>query len=100
MNSPRRSALAGVALVVVLLFASGCAMIPPPRALWNLTRSAPPPNADRTGFNLSVYENVWRWVDARYYTADFNGADWPAARERHRAAAAAAKNDQELYTAI
>jgi carboxyl-terminal processing protease len=66
----------------------------------NLATPAPAADADRTKFNLSVYDNVWRWIDTRYYDANFNGADWPAARERHRAAAAAAKNDAELYTAI
>ncbi|HVS53186.1 MAG TPA: S41 family peptidase [Opitutaceae bacterium] len=82
------------------MFFAGCATIPPPRALANLATPAPATGADRTAFNVSVYDNVWRWIDARYYDANFNGADWPAARERHRADAAAAKNDAELYAAI
>ncbi len=95
-----KSALLAVLLVVALALLSGCATVPPPRALWNLTVRPPAPGEDRRAFNLSVYENAWRWVDERYYAANFNGADWPAARERHRPAAEAAKNDRELYAAI
>lgn len=86
--------------LLLSLCGAGCSMIPPPRALVNMATPAPKPGEDRTKFNLSVYDNVWHWVDARYYDEHFNGADWPGARERHRAAAAAAKNDRELYQAI
>ena len=61
---------------------------------------APKPGEERTKFNLSVYDNAWRWVDAHYYDPNFNGADWAGARERHRAAAAAAQDDTALYAAI
>lgn len=79
---------------------SGCAVIPPPRALWNLSRPAPAAGDDRTGFNRSVYDNVWNWVKDYYYDENFNGVDWRAAGERHRDAAIQAKDDAELYAAI
>ncbi len=94
----RPAALFVAAVVLGLL--TGCAMIPPPRAAWNLVASAPAPNQERTAYNLSVYDNVWDWVDRCYYDATFNGVDWNAAKERHRAAAGSARNDDELYTAI
>lgn len=86
--------------VLGLAFVSGCATIPPPRALWNMHVPAPKPGTDRTAFNLSVYDNVGDWVQTRYYDASYNGADWAAARARHREAAAVAKDDAELYRAI
>jgi hypothetical protein len=81
-----------IALVAIaaLAFVSGCATIPPPRSVWNMAAPAPREGQDRTGFNLSVYDNVWRWIRSGYYDANFNGVDWPAAGERHRAGAAAA----------
>lgn len=79
---------------------SGCATIPPPRAALNLARSAPAEGADRRAYNLSVYDNVWSWIYHDYYDPHFNGVDWRAAKERHRDAAGAAKNDEELYAAI
>lgn len=87
-------------VAVVLGLLSGCAAIPPPRAAWNLVASAPASNQERTAYNLSVYDNVWDWVDRCYYDATFNGVDWKAAKGRYRAAAGSARNDDELYTAI
>ncbi len=87
-------------VAVVLGLLTGCAVIPPPRAAWNLVASAPAPNQERTAYNLSVYDNVWDWVDRCYYDATFNGVDWNAAKERYRAAAGLARNDDEMYTAI
>lgn len=86
-----------IALVCV---AGGCATIPPPRAAWNLVAPGAPKGAEREGFNLSVYDNVWRWTRDHYYDPAMNGADWAGARERHRGAAASARNDEELYSAI
>lgn len=100
---PKTSARRRCGWLTLLLGAwlfSGCAMIPPPRALVNLATRAPAPGADRAAFNRSVYDNVWHWVNSYYYDANFNGVDWPAARERHRAAAESAKDDTELYVAI
>ena len=98
----RRFARASLLACTLLLswFATGCAVIPPPRALYNLAKSAPATGEDRTAFNRSVYDNVGNWVRDNYYDPQYNGVDWPAARERHRAAAEAATNDAELYTAI
>lgn len=66
----------------------------------NLMTRSPSPGKDRTAFNLSVYDNAWKWVYRGYYDTTFNGVDWKAARLRHRLDAAAAKNDDELYRAI
>ncbi len=88
------------AFVGVCALLAGCATIPPPKALVNLMSSAPKPGADRTAYNLSVYDNVGDWVADHYYDPHYNGADWPAARARHRTAARDAKDDTELYTAI
>lgn len=91
-----RALLVGIALFL----ASGCATIPPPRAAWNLMARVPAPGHDRSSYNLSVYDNAWNWVYRGYYDANFNGVDWRAARDRHRAAAAAARDDSALYAAI
>lgn len=84
----------------LVLFLSGCATIPPPRAAWNLLAHAPSAGADRTAFNISVYNNVWSWVYRDYYDARFNGANWMEARKRHFSAAASATDDDALYAAI
>lgn len=78
----------------------GCAMVPSPRAAVNLVTSAPAPGTERTAYNLRVFDNVWSWIYRGYYDAQFNGVDWFAARERHRAAAARAQNETELYAII
>lgn len=94
----RLSACLGLALICAGLF--GCATIPPPRAGWNLMAPGAPKAGDRSAFNVSVYDNVWNWVRGHYYDPGMNGADWRAAGNRHRPAAAAAKDDTELYAAI
>lgn len=88
-------------LFVALAFLAGCAAIPPPRAFVNL---AGPHRAvaaaERPAFNARVFDETWDWVNRRYYDAKFNGADWAAARARHRPAALAAADDAALYAAL
>jgi carboxyl-terminal processing protease len=89
-----------VILIAALGLLSGCAMVPSPRALWNLAAPGAPEGGDRRAYNASVYDNAWSWVYSKYYDTTFNGVDWKAARDRHRPAALAAKTDEELYAAI
>lgn len=91
---------AGVLAFALGGFFSGCATIPPPRAALNLLTPRPSASTDRTRYNLAVYDNVWNWVYSDYYDERFNGVDWPAARLRHRDAAARAQTEAALYTAI
>lgn len=43
---------------------------------------------------------VWELVNERFYRADFNGVDWPAARETYLPRAQAAKSWEELSPVI
>ncbi len=65
---------------------------------------SPPPalqaETPRPQRNLSVLDWVWTTINTYYYESDFHGIDWAAARERHRAAAEAAADDDELYRVI
>lgn len=47
-----------------------------------------------------VFEEVWSTVNKTFYDPNFNGVDWQAARDKYAPLAAAAKTDEELYTAI
>lgn len=80
------------ALVALVLVFSGCATSP--RAYVE-----PPPlsAADRTAFNLEVYDAAWELVHKKYFDPDFRGVDWAAKGREHRPAAAAAHDDAELY---
>jgi carboxyl-terminal processing protease len=95
----QRLLFALAAFIAALL--GGCATVPPPGALLNYAggpRVVAPEN--RAAFNARVYDQAADWVGRRYYDATLNGADWPAARDRHRPAALAATNDTELYAAL
>jgi len=59
--------------------------------LFALALSAPPER---------VFDKVWATVGEDYYDANYNGADWPAARKMYRAKAAAARDDDELYKTL
>lgn len=83
------------------LLLGGCAALPPPAATFNYAspaRAIAP--AERSGFNARVYDQAADWVARRYYDPACNGADWAAARTRHRPAALAATTDAELYTTL
>jgi carboxyl-terminal processing protease len=45
-------------------------------------------------------QRVWELVNERFYRADFNGVDWPAAREKYLPRAQAAKSWEELGPVI
>ncbi len=47
-----------------------------------------------------VFEKVWSTVSEDYYDANYNGADWAAAREAFQAKASAARNDEKLYKTL
>ncbi|HLP02102.1 MAG TPA: S41 family peptidase, partial [Opitutaceae bacterium] len=90
-----------LALVVLAALLGGCATVPPPSALLNYaggTRAVAP--EERTAFNARVFDQAADWVARRYYDPALNGADWSAARARHRPAALAATTDAELYVAL
>lgn len=85
-----------LAVAMATLFVAGCA-----------TRTAGPPaepvyaSADvRAEAHRAVLEQAWRMIEKRFYAADFNGADWSTAFERHAPAAAAAPDTAALYAVI
>jgi carboxyl-terminal processing protease len=49
---------------------------------------------------ISTFEGVWQTVRDRFYDPRLNGLDWPAVRERYRAAAAEATSDERLAEVI
>lgn len=55
---------------------------------------------DRAEAHRQVLDQVWEFVDRRFYAADFNGADWATARERYQAAAEAAPDAEALYEVV
>ncbi|HLP08716.1 MAG TPA: S41 family peptidase [Opitutaceae bacterium] len=91
-------------LLALLAFAAllgGCATVPPPSALFNYAegaRAVAP--EERAVFNARVFDQAADWVARRYYDPTLNGADWSAARARHRPEALAATTDAELYAAL
>lgn len=91
------------AVATILLWLAGCYTVPPRGEIPWIKYDPPPPIAAETPRprrNLEVFDWVWRTVNAIYYDSRFHGVDWPAARERHRPAAAAAADDDQLYRAI
>ena len=80
---------------------AGCAAIPPPAAFLNyIAPAGTVAPAERPAFNARVLDQVSGWVARRYFDPACNGLDWPAACARHRPAILAARNDDELYTAL
>lgn len=49
---------------------------------------------------ISTFEGVWQTVRDRFYDPHLNGLDWPAVRERHRAAVVEATSDERLAEVI
>ena len=85
---------------VIVAWLGGCAALPPPRAFVNVVTPGVLERGKGSAHNARVLDQVWDWVNRRYYDAQFNGADWAAARERHRAAILAAADDTALYLAL
>ncbi len=88
-----------LALLAAFLCA-GCAVLPPPAAVLNYAGSSTPSTAARPAFNARVFDQAADWIARRYYDKTLNGADWAAARARHRPAVLAATSDTELYAAL
>jgi carboxyl-terminal processing protease len=88
--SPRLLCL--LAALCSLMVWSGCSTIPSA-----YTEPAPLNLADRTALNLKVHDAVWQLVNDKHFDPNFRGVDWNAMRTKYRAAAAAAKDDTELY---
>jgi carboxyl-terminal processing protease len=62
----------------------------------------PPPlnAADRTALNLKVHDAVWQLVKDKHFDPNFRGVNWDDMRTKYRSAAAAAKDDAELYRVL
>lgn len=58
------------------------------------------PYGSRIEQNRRVFDTAWDAVRRHYYDGTMHGMDWNAARERHRPAAEAAADDEQLYEAI
>lgn len=90
-------------LVGGFLLLAGCYTVPPRGEISWIKYAPPPPIAaemPRPRRNLEVFDWVWSTVNAYYYDSSFRGIDWPAARARHRAAAEAAVDEDQLYRTI
>ncbi len=90
----------GPALLLAAALLGGCAAIPPPTSLLNYAPAGAVAADQRQRHNARVYDQAAGWVGRRYYDATLNNLDWPAAVARHRPAALAAENDDQLYTAL
>ena len=91
-----------VAIGALLLLLGGCYTVSSPGDISWIKYSPPTLQEDspRPQRNLSILDWVWSTIDTYYYDSDFHGVDWAAARARHRAAAEAAADDDELYRVI
>ncbi len=49
---------------------------------------------------LRVFDDAWKAIYERYYDPDFRGIDWDQQRTIHRADAANAQNERELYAVL
>ena len=58
------------------------------------------PQAPALSDGISTFEGVWQTVRDRFYDPHLNGLDWPAVRERHRAAVVEATSDERLAEVI
>ncbi len=91
-----RSRVSGLlAAAAALLALAGCSSVPSAYV-------EPPPlaAADRTALNLKVHDAVWQLVKDKHFDPNFRGVDWNAMRTKYRVAAAAAKDDAELYRTL
>lgn len=79
------------------LFGGGCATVLRP---WEQPPAEFSSAAEREAHNLRVFSRTVAVVGDRYFDAEMRGMDWPAALARHRAMAAAAEDDTELYEVI
>jgi carboxyl-terminal processing protease len=84
------------ALSLAALAFSGCVVprFAPPQERVYATAEA------RAEAHRKLLDQVWRIVERRFYSRDFNGADWASARERYRAAAEAAPTTEALYDVL
>lgn len=59
-----------------------------------------PANSASIADRLEVFEEVWKTIDEKYYSATFNGIDWKAMRERYRPLVEAAADDESYYALL
>ncbi len=95
-----RAALGAAAAGLLL---AGCYTMP---AREDLTLLRFPPaapltaDASRPERNRVVFDTAWAAVSAHYYDPTFHGVDWADAGRRYRSDAAAAPDDERLYSVI
>lgn len=82
-------------LVALLVALAGCSSVPTA-----YVEPAPLSAMERTALNLKVHDAVWQLVNDRHFDPNFRGVDWNALRTQYRHAAAAAKDDTELYRVL
>lgn len=93
-------------LVIALLTAAALLLSPvTPGARPQNTRvrviQAPSSSRELSDVRLSVFDDVWRTINERYYDRDFNGADWEALGTASRPLAAGPHSTQaELYEVL
>ena len=92
-----RPALLTRALLVALLFLSGCATLPPVHVP---VSELPPAQQAKALQNLRVFNAVWDLVFRKHYDPKFQGVDWNATAATYGPKAAAAANEAALYATL
>ena len=87
---------AGLVAAMLLVATSGCVTVPreAPTAVVYARAEA------RAQAQVAVLEQAWRLAERRFYSSDFNGAEWATARERYREAAANAGDVEAFYDVL
>jgi carboxyl-terminal processing protease len=89
-----RSALGGVAAVLIGIGMAGAAVAPVPEAT---RRSSTPISSDLA---LASFDAAWTRIKDTYYDPDFRGLNWEAVRDELRPLAAKAGTEDELRAVI
>lgn len=84
-----------VLFACVLALAAGCSTVPT-----EYREPAPLTAEARVELNGNVFDRAWELVNQKYFDASFRGVDWAGMRERYRAEAVAAEDDDALYRAL
>jgi carboxyl-terminal processing protease len=71
-----------------------------PKASGTQQAAEEPAKSPALSDGISIFNDVWQTVRDRFYDPHFNGLDWSAVSERHRAAAAQAISDERLAVVI
>lgn len=89
--------LSRAGLLAAVVFAAGCATLPPVRVP---LAEFPAEQQARAAENLRVFNAAWDLVSRKHYDPKLRGVDWDAAARTFGPQVAAAKDDTELYAVL